>query len=174
MTVVRLRELCKGYRQYARPLDSLKEVLLRRPLHTNVWALRGVNIDLERGQHLGVIGDNGAGKSTLMKVLSGAHAPDEGRMWLDGTPYQPANPLHARSQGVAMIYQETNLAPHLSIEENVMLGREPVRLGFLRRGLRRAPVREVVEHGRNGLLVDFFAPPQIAVERAAQGAQEAA
>jgi ribose transport system ATP-binding protein len=60
-----------------------------------------------------------------MKVLSGAHAPDEGEMWLDGAAYLPRNPLDARRQGIAMIYQELSLAPHLSVMENILLGIEP-------------------------------------------------
>src|SRR5687768_7959296 len=87
-------------------------------------ALRGVSLDLRAGEVLALIGENGAGKSTLMKVLSGAHAPDEGRMELAGQPYAPRGPQGARSAGVAMIYQELNLAPDLSVAENVMLGQD--------------------------------------------------
>ena len=88
-------------------------------------ALKGVDLTLERGQVLALIGENGAGKSTLMKVLSGAHAADSGEMSLEGTPYRPAGPLHARGLGVCMIYQELALAPHLSAMENILLGIEP-------------------------------------------------
>jgi ribose transport system ATP-binding protein len=90
-------------------------------------ALKGVDITVEPGEVLALVGENGAGKSTLMKVLSGAHQPDEGRMSLDGEPYMPHNPLQARAQGVAMIYQELALAPHLSVMENILLGIEPTR-----------------------------------------------
>lgn len=88
-------------------------------------ALGGVDLKVQPGQVLALIGENGAGKSTLMKVLSGAHQPDEGKMWLDGSPYQPRNPLEARQAGVAMIYQELSLARHLSVAENILLGVEP-------------------------------------------------
>lgn len=88
-------------------------------------ALAGVDLAVQPGQVLALVGENGAGKSTLMKVLSGAHRPDEGAMWLDGKPYQPRNPLDARRAGVAMIYQELSLAPHLSVAENILLGVEP-------------------------------------------------
>jgi ribose transport system ATP-binding protein len=90
-------------------------------------ALDGVDLEVDRGEVLALMGENGAGKSTLMKVLSGAHQPDEGKMWLAGEPYHPRNPLEARRAGVAMIYQELSLAPHLSVAENILLGLEPGR-----------------------------------------------
>jgi ribose transport system ATP-binding protein len=103
-------------------------------------ALRGVDLELRPGEVHALVGENGAGKSTLMKVLSGAEQPEQGLMWLDGRPYAPDGPSEARDQGVAMIYQELTLAPHLSVEANVLLGLEPSRWGILRRqeGRRRA------------------------------------
>ena len=93
-------------------------------------ALSGVDLVIQPGEVHALVGENGAGKSTLMKVLSGAHQPDEGSMSLDGQPYAPNNPNDARHAGVAMIYQELSLAPHLTVEENIVLGMEPTRLGF--------------------------------------------
>ncbi|HTS16446.1 MAG TPA: sugar ABC transporter ATP-binding protein [Verrucomicrobiae bacterium] len=90
-------------------------------------ALKGVSLSVAPGEVVALVGENGAGKSTLMKVLSGAHVPDEGQMFLDGTEYAPRDPLHARALGVAMIYQELALAPHLSVMENILLGIEPHR-----------------------------------------------
>jgi ribose transport system ATP-binding protein len=101
-------------------------------------ALRQVSFAVEPGEVHALIGENGAGKSTLMKILSGAYTPDAGRIELDGQPFVPADPLHARRCGIAMIYQELNLAPHLSVEENVLLGEEPARLGWIDRPRRRA------------------------------------
>src|SRR5258707_2706040 len=88
-------------------------------------ALAGVDLDLRPGEVHALVGENGAGKSTLMKVLSGAIAPDAGAMTLDGRPYAPRDPQDARLRGVAMVYQELTLAPHLTVEANVMLGQEP-------------------------------------------------
>jgi ribose transport system ATP-binding protein len=90
-------------------------------------ALHRVDLQVRPGEVLALVGENGAGKSTLMKVLSGAHPPDDGEMWLDGEPYKPRNPLDARRHGIAMIYQELSLAPHLSVMENILLGIEPTR-----------------------------------------------
>lgn len=84
-----------------------------------------------------IIGENGAGKSTLMKILSGACEPDAGKILLDGQPFQPKDPQHARQAGIAMIYQELNLAPHLTVEENIVLGQEPARIGVISSRQRR-------------------------------------
>ncbi len=95
-------------------------------------ALDGVSLRVNAGEVLALVGENGAGKSTLMKVLSGAHVPDQGRMWLDGVPFAPRDPHDARRAGVRMVYQELSLAPHLSVMENIMLGMEPVLGPFVR------------------------------------------
>jgi ribose transport system ATP-binding protein len=94
-------------------------------------ALQDVSISVASGQVLALVGENGAGKSTLMKVCSGAVKADTGQMRLDSKPYQPGNPLEARRAGVAMIYQELSLTPHLSVQENIMLGMEPATLGIV-------------------------------------------
>lgn len=94
-------------------------------------ALQGVDLSVMPREIMALVGENGAGKTTLMKVLSGAHPADEGRLFLDGRPYAPRNPLHARECGVAMIYQELSLAPHLTVMENILLGIEPTRRGLI-------------------------------------------
>ncbi len=108
-------------------------------------ALRGVSLEVGAGEVLALIGENGAGKSTLMKILSGAYRPDAGGIELDGRPFVPENPLHARACGIEMIYQELTLAPHLSIEENILLGTEPARWGWIHRSRRRALARAALE-----------------------------
>src|SRR5712691_8504135 len=97
-------------------------------------ALDGADLDLRRGEVLALIGENGAGKSTLMNILAGAYRPDTGRMEVGGREYAPANPLHAKRQGIAHIHQELSLCPHLSVAENILLGVEPGRFGWLQGG----------------------------------------
>jgi ribose transport system ATP-binding protein len=92
-------------------------------------ALDAVDLAVRGGEVCALVGQNGAGKSTLMAILAGALKPDAGVMRLDGGPYAPRDPLAARQAGVAMIYQELSLAPHLSVMENIVLGVEPVRGG---------------------------------------------
>ena len=94
-------------------------------------ALDGVSLDIAPGEVHALVGENGAGKSTLMKVLSGVHAPDAGAMELEGRPFVPLNPLTARLAGVVMVNQELAIAPHLTVAENLVLGAEPTRGGFL-------------------------------------------
>ncbi len=118
-------------------------------------ALRGVSLAVAEGEVHALIGENGAGKSTLMKILSGAHTADSGRIELDGAPFAPRNPHDARGAGVAMIYQELNLAPDLSVAENITLGAEPTRLGWLRRGAMRDTARRALaELGHADLPLD--------------------
>jgi len=96
-------------------------------------ALDNVDFSVKPGQVHALVGENGAGKSTLMKILSGVYNQDRGDMLMEGEPYQPRNPLQARLKGVGMIYQELTLVPHLSVEENILLGIEPTKWGFIRR-----------------------------------------
>ncbi len=93
-------------------------------------ALKNVSFEVAPGEVHALIGENGAGKSTLMKILSGAYQPDAGTIEIDGATFTPENPHHARRCGIAMIYQELTLAPHLSVEENILLGAEPATLGW--------------------------------------------
>jgi simple sugar transport system ATP-binding protein len=92
-----------------------------------VTALEGVDLRLEQGEVLGVVGDNGAGKSTLMKVLSGLYTADKGDILIDGRPVTFHSPKDARSAGIEMVYQDLALAGNLSVYENIYLGREQTR-----------------------------------------------
>jgi simple sugar transport system ATP-binding protein len=98
-----------------------------------VEALRGVDLQLQAGEVLAVVGDNGAGKSTLIKHISGVYRPDAGQMLLAGEPLSLNSPRDARARGIETVYQDLALADDLSIGANIFLGREPVRrfLGLL-------------------------------------------
>src|SRR4051794_20990765 len=96
-----------------------------------VTALRDVNLRLDRGEVLGLIGDNGAGKSTLLKILCGFHQPDSGRIVLDDEEVTFKSVDHARSLGIDAVYQDLALINELSVYHNMFLGREkvwPIRL----------------------------------------------
>lgn len=101
--------------------------------YPGVLAVNRVNFDVRVGEVHGLIGENGAGKSTLMHILAGASRADEGAIRLDGEPVQFANPREASDRGIALVHQELNLVPHLSVAENIFLGRELVsRTGLIR------------------------------------------
>ena len=118
-------------------------------------ALDGVDLVVNMGEVLALVGENGAGKSSLMKVIAGAYVPDEGSMWIDQRPFAPSNPYDARKAGVAMIYQELSLAPHLTVMENIALGMEPVRGPFVRwREMRRMAVDALAQVGRPDIPLD--------------------
>jgi ribose transport system ATP-binding protein len=96
-------------------------------------ALDGVDFAVSAGEVHALVGENGAGKSTLMNVLAGAVRPDRGEMWIRGARYQPSSPHDARRSGIALIHQELSLCPHLSVEENLLLGEEMSTRGWIDR-----------------------------------------
>ncbi|MEV4474925.1 sugar ABC transporter ATP-binding protein [Nonomuraea sp. NPDC049504] len=108
-------------------------------------ALDGVELSVRPGEVHCLLGENGAGKSTLMKVLAGSYQPDEGTILLDGQPYAPATPHAGLAAGIAVIYQELDLLPDLTVAQNLLLGRAP-RLGpFVRRGQRAKLARAALD-----------------------------
>ncbi len=107
-------------------------------------ALAGVELTVRAGEVHAVLGENGAGKSTLMGILGGALRPDAGTITLDGAPYSPATPRAALHSGVAIVHQELSLCLHLSVEENILLGDEPTRLGFVDRRRAQRRVEEAL------------------------------
>ena len=94
-----------------------------------VQALDNVDFSLQRGEIHALLGENGAGKSTLIKVLTGVERQNGGTILLDGQEIQAKTPQHAQTLGITTVYQEVNLCPNLSVAENILLGREPHRLG---------------------------------------------
>ncbi len=104
-TILEVRDICKEF--------------------PGVKALRNVSFDLRRGEVHVLVGENGAGKSTLMKILSGVYHPDSGEIFLHGRQVRIQTPRDAHEKRIAIIYQEFNLAPNLTVAQNIFLGREP-------------------------------------------------
>ena len=125
------------------PLVMQAKGLVKR--YGQVTALDGADFELRAGEILAVIGDNGAGKSSLIKCLSGATIPDEGEIILDGQPIQFRSPLDARRAGIETVYQDLAVAPAMTIAENLFLGREILRPGFMGRVLRMIDKQKMLQ-----------------------------
>ncbi|HZE51331.1 MAG TPA: ATP-binding cassette domain-containing protein [Jatrophihabitantaceae bacterium] len=97
-----------------------------------VTALRGIDLHLRRGEILGLVGDNGAGKSTLVKILTGFHKPDSGRVYLDGEEVQLRSVQDARAHGIETVFQDLALVDELSVFHNLFLNREHTGGGWFR------------------------------------------
>jgi simple sugar transport system ATP-binding protein len=123
------------------PLLSMRGIGKRFP---GVVALDRVDFTVRAGEIHALLGENGAGKSTLIKVLTGVYAPEEGEIALAGRRLRPDSPKAAERAGVSTVYQEVNLIPALSVAENLTLGRQPGRLGFLNWQGIRSHAREML------------------------------
>jgi simple sugar transport system ATP-binding protein len=113
-----------------------------------VTALRDINLTLDRGEVLGLLGDNGAGKSTLMKIITGYIQPSSGQLYFEGEPVHLRSVSHARSLGVEAVYQDLALVNQLNVYQNMFLQREPVKggpLGILDRKTMRRRAEELLE-----------------------------
>lgn len=134
------------------PVISAKNLV---KTYGRVVALDNADFDLYPGEILGVIGDNGAGKSTMIKALSGALQPDSGEILLDGKPIDFTSPMDARMAGIETVYQTLALSPALSIADNMFLGREIRKPGFMgkyframdRKGMERMAREKLSELG---------------------------
>ncbi len=117
-----------------------------------VHALKGVDFLVNAGEVVALLGENGAGKSTLIKLLGGAISPDSGTIRLDGQPVTFPTPQVSQAAGVAVIYQELNLVPGLSVRENIFLGRERTRFGRINHRLERREAETYLK--KTGLAID--------------------
>ncbi|MDR1768583.1 MAG: sugar ABC transporter ATP-binding protein [Propionibacteriaceae bacterium] len=135
-----------------------------------VKALDGMRLDLRRGEVLGLVGENGAGKSTLMKLLTGIYTREAGQFWLDGQPLDVKGVRDAEQRGLSIIHQELNLVPHLTVAQNIWLGREPLAAGFFTKpGRQTARTRELLDRleldlDPNALVRDLTVAKQQMVE----------
>jgi galactofuranose transport system ATP-binding protein len=121
-----------------------------------VKALSGVHFTVRRGEIHALMGENGAGKSTLIKVLTGVYRRDAGEMILDGNTIDPHSPQDAEACGISTVYQEVNLVPFLSVAENICLGRQQTRLGFINWKAIRARAENAL--ARLGIRIDVAEP----------------
>ncbi len=109
-----------------------------------VHALKGVDLEVFKGEVHVLFGENGAGKSTLINIIAGTFPPDEGKIVFDGEAQSSMTAHRARELGVSAVFQEFSLAPDLTIEENLLLGREATRFGLLRKAKMREQVRAML------------------------------
>jgi ribose transport system ATP-binding protein len=130
------------------PLLRMRGVCKRFP---GVQALQDATLDVAPGEVHVLLGENGAGKSTLMKVLCGQYAADEGDISLAGQAIEPESPIEAERLGLVMIHQELNLIPGLTVAENIFLGHEPTRGGFILGDVMRQTSAELLRRVRCGV-----------------------
>ena len=121
-----------------------------------VVALDHVDFSLAAGEIHALLGENGAGKSTLIKILTGAYHGFDGVVALNGAPIAPASVAEAQTLGIGTVYQEVNLLENLTVAENIYLGRQPLRLGFVNRRKMEQNARSLL--ARYGLAIDVSAP----------------
>jgi simple sugar transport system ATP-binding protein len=137
---------------------SLLEIRSLAKYFPGVKALQGVDFTVRRGEVHALMGENGAGKSTLIKVLTGVYARNAGTIRLDGREILPTCPKDVEALGISTVYQEVNLIPHLSIAENICLGRQPTLCGIIRWGAVARRATAALE--RVDLKVDVHQPLQ--------------
>lgn len=127
-----------------------------------VKALDGVDFELRAGEVMALVGENGAGKSTLLKILAGVHQQDEGEISVAGQAVEISDPQDSQRLKIAMIHQELNLAEHLSVAENVFVGREPrTKLGFVDSRTMNRDTRRLFEESLHTADID----PRVEVRR---------
>lgn len=125
-----------------------KEIVKLSGIHKyfpGVHALKGVDLTLYEGEVVALLGENGAGKSTLMKVLSGIHTPDEGTIEIEGAPVVGLTPKSSQELGISIIHQELNMCKHLTVAENIFLGREKHRFGINQEDKMNKKAKEILD-----------------------------
>ncbi len=115
--------------------DPIIQVSNLHKWFSGVHALKGISLDINPNEALGLVGDNGAGKSTLINILSGTQQPDGGEIRLDGRAVNFRTPREAMDQGIETIYQYNSMVPSMTIARNVFIGREPLKFSVMGVGL---------------------------------------
>ena len=113
------------------PMEPILQIRDVSKAFGHVQALSEINMSVYPGEVLGLLGDNGAGKSTLIKILSGVHTPDRGRLEVRNNGVVLTGPAHAQALGIATVYQDLSLVDTRPVAHNIYLGREPRRLGLI-------------------------------------------
>lgn len=121
-----------------------------------VRALDNVDFELQHGEIMALLGENGAGKSTLIKALTGVYQKDSGDIILDGQTINPTDTSHAQQLGIGTVYQEVNLLPNMSVVDNLFIGHEPKKWGFIDRKSMTQQAKELVK--QYGLKIDVTLP----------------
>jgi simple sugar transport system ATP-binding protein len=114
--------------------ENHKDIIVMKGIEKSfpgVHALQDVDFNLAKGEIHALVGENGAGKSTLIKVLTGVEKPDKGSITLDGKEVSIRSTQHAQELGISTVYQEINLCPNLTVAENIMIGRQPMKWGSI-------------------------------------------
>jgi monosaccharide-transporting ATPase len=128
--------------------EQIEEIVSMKGIYKSypgVQALDNVDFSLRRGEVHAVVGQNGAGKSTLIKVLTGVDQPDAGTIMLDQHKVTIRSPQHAQALGISTVYQEVNLCTNLTVAENILIGREPMRWGSINRKAVNTLAKEVLQ-----------------------------
>nr|NLD40689.1 sugar ABC transporter ATP-binding protein [Actinomycetales bacterium] len=130
------------------PLIEVRDVV---KTYGGVVALNGANLEARAGEVHGLLGPNGSGKSTINKILAGSVRPDSGTLTVDDERVHLSSPLDSDRIGIGAVYQQLSVIPTLTVEQNLLLGREPSRFGVLNHRQGRAQAREILERLRPAL-----------------------
>ena len=133
---------------------SNDDIILMQGIHKSfpgVQALENVDFHLKKGEVHALVGENGAGKSTLIKILTGVERQDKGTIAFDGKEVLIKSPQHAQDLGISPVYQEINLCPNLTVAENMLIGRAPIKMG----GIDWKTMNSRAKHILDGLDIDI-------------------